>query len=149
MAVLEGIPGHETGDSRLRGFREVIAKSPGIQIVASQPANWERDQGFNVFQNILQANPDVNALFACSDLMALGAAEAIAAAGKIGQIVVVGFDALEDARKAIQAGRMDASMAQSPRDMGRLAVEGAAHLLKSEPVPTEQTVPIQLVTKGS
>ena len=82
VAVLEGIPGHETGDARLRGFREVVAKSPGIKIVASQPANWERDQGFNVFQNILQANPDINALFACSDLMALGATEAIAAAGQ-------------------------------------------------------------------
>src|SRR5262249_59619625 len=50
VAVIEGIPGHETGDSRLRGFREGIASSPGIKVVASQPANWERDQGFNVFQ---------------------------------------------------------------------------------------------------
>src|SRR5215207_3527871 len=75
VIVLEGIPGHETGDERLKGFREVVAKSPGIKIVASQPANWERDQGFNVFQNILQANPGINALFACSDLMALGATE--------------------------------------------------------------------------
>ena len=148
VGVLEGIPGHETGDSRLRGFRDALQKHPGMTIVASQPANWERDQGFTVFQNMLQAHPEMDAVFACSDLMALGAVEAIAAAGRSGRIRVVGFDALEDARKAIQAGRMDASMAQSPRDMGRLAVEGAAHLLKSEPVPAEQTVPIQLVTKG-
>src|SRR5688572_7460396 len=53
VGILEGIPGHETGDSRLRGFRDAIAKTPGITIVASQPANWERDQGFNVFQNML------------------------------------------------------------------------------------------------
>src|SRR5688572_8941076 len=53
VAILEGIPGHETGDSRLRGFRDAVAKTPGITIVASQPANWERDQGFNVFQNML------------------------------------------------------------------------------------------------
>ena len=105
VAILEGIPGHETGDQRLRGFREVIAKTPGIKIVASQPANWERDQGFNVFQNILQANPTVNGLFACSDLMALGAMEAIAAAGRTGKIVVIGFDALDDAKKAVRRGR--------------------------------------------
>ena len=77
VAVLEGIPGHETGDSRLRGFREALGKHPGMNIVASQPANWERDQGFTVFQNMLQAHPDLDAVFACSDLMALGAIEAI------------------------------------------------------------------------
>ena len=149
VAVLEGIPGHETGDSRLRGFREALAAHPGMRIVASQPANWERDQGFTVFQNMLQAHPDTDALFACSDLMALGALEAIAAAGKSGRIRVVGFDALEDARKAIDAGRMEASVAQSPRDMGRIAVESAAKLLRGETVPADQKVPIALVTKGA
>jgi ribose transport system substrate-binding protein len=147
VAVLEGIPGHETGDSRLRGFRDALKPHAGMAIVASQPANWERDQGFTVFQNMLQAHPDVDALFAASDLMALGAVEAIAAAGRSGKIRVVGFDALEDARKAIEAGRMEASVAQSPYDMGRLAVESAAKLLKGESVPAEQKVPIALVTK--
>jgi ribose transport system substrate-binding protein len=149
VAVLEGIPGHETGDSRLRGFREAVAAHPGMSIVASQPANWERDQGFTVFQNMLQAHPETDALFACSDLMALGALEAIAAAGKSGRIRVVGFDALEDARKAIEAGRMEASVAQSPRDMGRIAVESAAKLLRGQTVPADQKVPIALVTKGA
>src|SRR5918993_1514490 len=147
VAVLEGIPGHETGDSRLRGFRDAVGAHPGMTIVASQPANWERDQGFTVFQNMLQAHPETDALFACSDLMALGALEAIAAAGKPGRIRVVGFDALEDARKAIDAGRMEASVAQSPRDMGRLAVESAAKLLRGEAVASDQKVPIALVTK--
>ncbi len=148
VAILEGIPGHETGDSRLRGFRDALQKHPAMTILASQTANWERDQGFTVFQNMLQAHPGIDALFACNDLMALGAVEAIAAAGRAGRIRVVGFDALDDAREAIEAGRMEASMAQSPRDMGRLAVEGAARLLRSEAVPREQMVPIGLVTKG-
>jgi len=149
VAVLEGIPGHETGDSRLRGFRDALARHPDMAIVASQPANWERDQGFTVFQNMLQAHADTDALFACSDLMALGALEAIAAAGRTGRIRVVGFDALDDARKAIEAGRMEGSVAQSPRDMGRLAVESAAKLIKGETVPADQKVPIALVTRGS
>jgi ribose transport system substrate-binding protein len=147
VAVLEGIPGHETGDSRLRGFRDAVSKHPGMTIVASQPANWERDQGFTVFQNMLQAHADIDAVFACSDLMALGATEAIAAAGRSDRIQVVGFDALDDARKAIDAGRMRASVAQSPRDMGRIAVESAARLLRGESVPAEQTVAISLVTR--
>lgn len=147
VAVLEGIPGHETGDSRLRGFRDALAAHAGMTIVASQPANWERDQGFTVFQNMLQAHPETDALFACSDLMALGALEAIAAAGRSSRIRVVGFDALDDARKAIEAGRMEGSVAQSPRDMGRIAVESAAKLLRGETIPQDQKVPIALVTK--
>ena len=147
VAVLEGIPGHETGDSRLRGFRDAVAKHPGMTIVASQPANWERDQGFTVFQNMLQAHPQLDAVFACSDLMALGAIEAIAAAGRSGRIRVVGFDALDDARKAIEEGRMEASVAQSPRDMGRIAVESAGRLLRGESIPADQKVAIELVTK--
>ena len=147
VAVLEGIPGHETGDSRLRGFREAIKATPEIQIVASQTANWERDQGFNVFQNILQAHPDIQAVFACSDLMALGAVEAIAAAKKTGRIVVVGFDALAEARKAVEQGTMEATVAQSPATMGELAVENAYRLLKGEQIKPEITVPIKLITK--
>lgn len=147
VAVLEGIPGHETGDSRLRGFRDALKASPGVEIVASQTANWERDQGFNVFQNILQSHPDVQAVFACSDLMALGAVEAIAAAKKTGQIAVVGFDATSEARDAITKGTMDASVAQSPAQMGALAVENAIKLLKGEQVNPEFVVPIKLITK--
>jgi ribose transport system substrate-binding protein len=147
VAVLEGIPGHETGDSRLKGFREAIRAMPGIEIVASQTANWERDQGFNVFQNILQSHPDVQAVFACSDLMALGAVEAIAAAKKTGQIAVVGFDALTEAREAVRRGTMDATVAQFPADMGALAVENAYRVIKGEQVKEEFVVPIKLITK--
>jgi ribose transport system substrate-binding protein len=147
VAILEGIPGHETGDSRLRGFKQALASSPQIQIVSSQTANWERDQGYNVFQNILQSHPDVQALFACSDLMALGAIEAIASAGKTGKIVVVGFDALPEAREAIQRGMMEGTIAQSPMQMGALAVETASRLLKGETVAPNVSVAIQLITK--
>jgi ribose transport system substrate-binding protein len=149
IAILEGIPGHETGDSRLRGFREAVSSAPGITIVASQPANWERDQGFNVFQNMLQAHPDIDAVFAASDLMALGAIEAIAAAGKTGKIRVVGFDALDDAKKAIAAGTMDASVAQFPSEMGKIAVESAVKAMRGEKLPPDIVVNLAMVTKDS
>lgn len=148
VAVLEGIPGHETGDSRMRGFRDAIAATPGVKIVASQPANWERDQGFNVFQNMLQAHPDIDTVFACNDMMALGAVEAIRAAGKTGAIRVVGFDAVDDARKAIHDGTMLASVAQFPEEMGRLAIENAVKTLRGEPVQPDVKVRIELVTRG-
>ena len=147
VAGVEGIPGHETGDSRLRGFREVIAEHPGISIVASQTANWERDQAFNVTQNMLQSHSDLQAIFAANDMMALGAVEAIAAAGRTGDVLVVGFDALDEARQAIREGRMAATIAQHPRDMGRLAIESAWSILQGDAVPAEQPVGIELVTE--
>jgi len=149
VGILEGIPGHETGDSRLRGFRDAVKGSVGVAIVASQPANWERDQGFNVFQNMLQAHPEIDAVFACSDLMALGAVEAIAAAGKTGRIRVVGFDALDDAKKAIAAGSMEASVAQFPAEMGRVAIESAVKVIHGEKLPDEIKVKLELVTKDN
>ena len=149
VAILEGIPGHETGDSRMRGFRDAIKDTAGITVVASQPANWERDQGFNVFQNMLQAHPDIDTVFACSDLMALGALEAIAAAGKTGKSRVIGFDALDDAKKAIAAGTMEASVAQFPSEMGRAAVESAVKVIRGETVPPDIKVKLELVTKDN
>ena len=146
VAILEGIPGHETGDARLNGFHQVIDRIEGIEIITSQTANWERDQGFTVFQNILQSHPDVEALFTCNDLMALGAVEAISAAGRTGELLVVGFDALIDARDAIAAGTMDGSIAQHPEDMGRLAVEYANKLLQGETIPDHIPVRIELIT---
>ncbi len=149
IAVLEGIPGHETGDARLKGFREVVDREPGIKVVASQNANWERDQGYNVLQNVLQSRPDLSAVFACNDLMALGAIEAVAAAQKTGQVVVVGFDATGDARDAIRKGTMAGSVAQHPEEMGRLAVEQALAVIHGQTIPKEIPVPVELITKDS
>ena len=149
VGILEGIPGHETGDSRLRGFRDAVKDAAGVTIVASQPANWERDQGFNVFQNMLQAHPDIDSVFACSDLMALGALEAISAAHRTGSIKVVGFDALDDAKKAIAEGTMAASVAQFPADMGRAAIESAVKVIRGEKIPDDIKVKLELVTRDN
>lgn len=145
IAILEGIPGHETGDERMRGFHAAVDNEPGIDIVSSQTANFERDKGYNVFQNILESQPDVQAVFACNDMMALGAVEAIAAAGRTGDITVVGFDAVDDARQAISEGRMAASIAQHPAEMGRIAVEIARDILDGKQVAADVPVKIELV----
>lgn len=147
IAILEGPGGHETGDSRLRGFNSAIRLGTGITVAASQLASFDRGQGYTVFQNILQAHPNLRAVFACNDLMALGAIEAIAAAGKTGSILVVGFDAIEEARVAIREGRMHATIAQYPYDMGRRAVETAAKLLAGEQVNPMIPTRIELKTK--
>ncbi len=147
VAILEGIPGHETGDARLMGFHDAMQKFNGIKISASQTANWERDQGYTVFQNILQSHPEIQAVFACNDMMALGAVEAISAAQKQGKIVVVGFDAIKDSRAAMLTGEMHASIAQHPEEMGRLAVEYAFKAMHGEVIPADIPVRIELINK--
>jgi ribose transport system substrate-binding protein len=98
---------------------------------------------------MLQAHADIDTVFACNDIMALGAVEAIAAAGRTGKVRVLGFDAIDDARRAISEGRMDATVAQFPDEMGRSAVETAVKALKGESVPPETSVRIGLVTKDN
>lgn len=147
VAILEGIPGHETADSRLQGFLTALEGHEGIEIVASQPANWEQEMGRIVTQEVLNESPDLNVIFACNDLMALGAIEAISSAGKTGQIAVVGFDAVEEARLAIAEAAMLASVAQLPSEIGRIGLETGVRILAGEEVPDEIPVRIELITR--
>lgn len=148
VAILEGIPGHETADSRQQGFLSGISEYPGIEIVTSQTANWERNLGYNVFENILQSYNDIQAVFAASDLMALGAIEAISASGRNpDEILVVGFDAHTEAVDAIRRGVMHATVAQNPYEIGRAGVEYAYKVLNGEEIPNNINVEIKLITQ--
>ncbi len=129
VAILEGISGHESSINRVGGFTDKANELGGLEIVASQPADWDQEKGYTVFQNILQANPDLNGLFAANDMMALGAVKAIEDAGLSGQVTVIGFDATDDAKEVIKAGKMLGSIAQSPADMGTTALTTAIDYL--------------------
>jgi ribose transport system substrate-binding protein len=149
IVILEGIPGHETGDARLRGFHEIIGQYPNIELITSQTANWERDQGFNVFQNILQSNPEVEALFACNDMMALGAIEAISLSGHNKDLLVIGFDAVKDGRDAIRSGKMTGSVAQHPYAMGYEAVIRANEVINGQILDEYIPVKIEMITQDN
>ena len=147
VAILEGVPGQETAISRKSGFIDVIAKYSGIKVVASQPADWNREKGLNVFQNILEANPGLTAVFACNDEMALGAIRAIELSKKIrGHIVVVGFDATKDALESIRGAKLDATIAQLPEQMGMKGFETAAELIQGKSVSGRFETEVKLVT---
>jgi len=142
---LVGIPGTSSARDRGKGFNEVIEKYPGIQVVARQTANYNRAEGLTVMENLLQAHPDINAVFAHNDEMALGAIEAIKAAGKLKDIIVVGFDATPDALESVKRGELSATIAQQPYRMGELAVEKAYEFLQTGTIYFP--VDLQLVTK--
>ncbi|MFO3717182.1 D-ribose ABC transporter substrate-binding protein [Anaerococcus sp. ENR1011] len=138
---LEGIPGASSTRERGEGFSE--ATNGKVNLVASQTANFDRAEGMSVMENLLQAHPDVKAVFCQNDEMALGASEAIKASGK--DIVVVGFDGNDDAISAVEEGSMSATVAQQPKEMGKLAIETAIKYLKGETVDEQIDSPLELV----
>jgi len=143
VVELEGIPGASAARDRGKGFGDEIAGAPGIKIIASQTANFDRTQGLTVMENILQAQPNIDAVFAQNDEMALGAVKAIQAANR--KIVVVGFDATDDAVAAVKAGTMYATIAQQPAMIGSLGVDAANKVLKGHSVPKYTPVPLKVV----
>jgi ribose transport system substrate-binding protein len=149
IAVISGVPGNQSQDDRAAGFLETIATVPALQVVARQPANSERSLGLTVMENILTAHPDIKAVFATNDQMALGAVEAIAVRKPQAGIVVVGFDATAEAVKAILEGRMSASVAQRPFEMGRRSVEAALALLDGRTVEPRIDTGTELVTSAN
>ncbi|HOG13659.1 MAG TPA: ribose ABC transporter substrate-binding protein RbsB [Synergistales bacterium] len=146
VVELVGIPGTSAARDRGKGFHEAMEGYPGIKIVASQAADFNRDRGLAVFENILQAQPEIDGVFAHNDEMVLGAIAAAEAAGRKG-IVFVGFDAVDDAVKAVKDGRLAATVAQQPKEMGLLGVEYAVKYLEGEAIPDSVPVPLMLVTE--
>ncbi|MGA2774108.1 MAG: sugar ABC transporter substrate-binding protein [Bryobacteraceae bacterium] len=147
VAVIRGVLGVATQEDRLAGFREAIANSPGVELVAVQPANSERALGMQVMENMLTSHPDVKAVFGTNDQMALGAMQAIAARHLTGKIVLVGFDATREALRAIEAGEMNAVMAQYPERIGKRAIEEAIKAARGQPVEKRIDIGTALVTK--
>jgi len=147
VAVIRGVLGVATQEDRLTGFRDAIAGVPGIQCVAVQPANSERALGMNVMENILTSHPDVRAVFATNDQMALGAMEAIAARNLTGKVVLVGFDATREAVRAVLDGRLSAVMAQYPETIGKRSIEEAIKAARGQPVEKRIDVGTALVTR--
>lgn len=143
VAELEGIAGSSAARDRGTGFNEMVKGK--LDVVAKQTANFNRAEGLTVMENILQANPDIKGVFTHNDEMALGALEAIEAAGK--DIKVIGFDATDDAVKSVEAGKLAGTVAQKPDLIGKKAVEAAVQSLKGETVEASIPVELELIKK--
>ncbi len=139
VVELEGVPGASAAIDRGQGFNEAIAESD-LEVVAKQTANFNRAEGLSVMENILQAQPEINAVFAHNDEMALGALEAIKASDR--DIMVVGFDATDDAVASVEAGEMAATVQQLPKEIGAAGVDAAMKVIAGEEV--EKSIPVEL-----
>ncbi|MCT8536327.1 ribose ABC transporter substrate-binding protein RbsB [Glaesserella parasuis] len=141
---LEGIAGTSAARERGEGFKQAVEANQ-FELLASQPADFDRTKGLNVMENLLASHGSAKAVFAQNDEMALGALRAIKASGK--NILVVGFDGTDDAVKAVNGGQLAATIAQQPDKIGELGVEAADKVLKGEKVDAQIPVPLKVVTK--
>ena len=142
VAELQGTSGASAAIDRGTGFHNIADEK--LDVVASQPADFDRTKGMTVMENMLQANSDIQAVFAANDEMALGAMEAISASRK--NILVVGFDATDDAIASIKEGKMGATIAQQPDLIGATAVDTAIRLMNGETVEKSIPVEVTLIT---
>ena len=143
VAELQGTSGASAAIDRSEGFHKVADSK--LNVVASQTANFNRTEGMSVMENMLQADGDIKAVFAANDEIALGAVEAMSGAGK--NVLVVGFDATDDAIAAVKAGRMAATVAQQPELIDSTAVENAVNLINGVSIPSSIPVEVTLITK--
>lgn len=146
IVILQGQAGTSASRERGSGFAEGLKAYPGIEVVAKQPADWDRTKGLDVMTNLLQANPDIDGVFAENDEMALGAIKALGS--KAGTSVqIIGFDGTADGLKAVEAGTLYASVAQQPTELGRIAVQNAVKAAEGDKVEKSVMVPVKVVTK--
>lgn len=143
VAELQGVNGASATIDRGKGFHQAVDGK--LNVVASLTANFNRVEGLSVAENILQGNPELKGIFAHNDEMALGALEAATASGK--QIVIVGFDATDDALAAVKDGTLAATVAQQPEQMGKVAVETALQIIAGNSVPESIPVDVALIKK--
>ncbi|MFE7240719.1 substrate-binding domain-containing protein [Streptomyces sp. NPDC057580] len=146
IVVLQGTAGTSASRERGQGFTEGIKAYPGIKVVASQPADFDRTKGLDVMTNLLQSHPEVTGVFAENDEMALGAVKALGS--KAGTSVdVVGFDGTPDGLKAVGTGTLYASVAQQPKELGKIAVQNAVEAARGKKVDSMVKVPVKVVTQ--
>ncbi len=149
-AELLGIVADTNTWNRSKGFHSVVDRFPGLKMVAQQSAEFDRTKALEVLEAILQAHPDINAVFCGNDAMAMGAYQALLAAGKADKVKVFGFDGADDVVRSVAEGKITATVMQFPKTMARTAAENADKHFKGERnFPQRVPVAVELVTKAN
>jgi len=148
VAILQGLVSQSTGQARAEGSKKGL-EACGLKVVAEQTAEWDRAKGLSVTENILAGNPGIKGIFGSNDNMALGAVEALKAAAKLQDVMVVGFDANPDAAASILAGEMTASVAQAPGNIGGFGIQALVDLKAGKTLEPWIDTGTVLVTKDN
>ena len=142
---IQGIPGASATRDRGEGFHNIMDKNDKFNFISIQAADFDRQKGLQVMENIIQANPNIQVVFAHNDEMALGAVKAIKASGI--NALVIGFDGNDDAKDSIDANEMTATIAQQPDLIGALGVELANKIYNGESIKDKIAADLKVYTK--
>lgn len=123
VAIIEGKAGVASGEARKKGATEAFKAAKKVQLIASQPADWDRLRALDVATNILQTNPDLQGFYCANDTMALGAMQAVQNVGKAGKVLIIGTDGDAEAVKMVNEGRLSATVAQDPAKVGATGLD--------------------------
>lgn len=148
VAVLRGPLGAFAEQGRFRGYEAVFTANPDIEVVFDQTANWQREEAMALVENWLTTGTQIDAIICQNDGMALGALEAVKAAGKKDQIIITGIDAIQDALDSVKAGELDATCFQDAIGQGKGALDMAVRAAKGEKIE-RNNIPFELVTKDN
>jgi ribose transport system substrate-binding protein len=146
VAILEGAPNAENAVQRRLGFEDAM-KAAGITIAASQTASWETGRANQVTAALISEQPDLEAFLCANDSMALGAVAALKAAGKSGQVLVVGFDNISAVQELLRSGAVLATADQHADQLAVFGIEYALEMLRSKAAPRDRETPVNLVTR--
>jgi ABC-type sugar transport system substrate-binding protein len=149
VAIIQGIPGAGQSEGRTKGAKEVFESTEGIELVSTQPGNWDRNTAYNITTDLIQAHPDLKGIFCCNDVMAMAAVEALEAANKKDGVIVYGVDFTDEAQEAIKAGRMDGSITYSPKVYTKAALLLALKLSQGHEVKGPVYSPLIVVNKDN
>ena len=146
VGIIEGIPTAFNGQQRRLGFEDAM-NAAGMKIVSTQSGYWEMEKANGVAAAMLSEHPNLKALLCANDNMALGAVAAVQAAGKTGQVLVVGFDNISAIRPMIEKGQVVATADQHADQLAVFGIEAALKILKGQAPPADQTTAVDLITK--
>lgn len=150
IVILDATPGRDVMQNRVDGFKSVIEQYEGIEIVAEQIANSDRAEAVTVMETILQANADIDGVWAANDEMALGAVEALRALGMEKDVIVGGFDATDDAVSSIDAGEMNFTANQIPYEIGVRAIAVSYMVAKDMELPSDDiSLPMSMISQDN
>ncbi|WP_192242687.1 substrate-binding domain-containing protein [Mesorhizobium silamurunense] len=149
VAQIEAAAGSPNARLRIQGFKEELKKYSNLELVASQPGNWDRLTALNATSNILRQTPDLAGIYANNDGMALGVVEAVTSGSSLEKVAVVGTDGIREAKKSVGAGEMRATVAEFPFEEGQLGVQMALRLLGCQAIPRWILSPQAVITKDN
>lgn len=149
IVEIMGIMGTNVAQDRSKGFNEIVDKTEGFEVVATQSANFDRAEAMKVMENILQANAEIDGVYAANDEMALGALEAIEAAGRLDEIVLIGCDAIDPSLEAIRGDKLEATIAEPPFFLGKNAVLMGLDHINGKEIEKNIILDSTLVTKDN